>query len=75
MTKSSFFTDSFCSELIRERKKLRHMIESADPFANSNELTQSEIYDLKLAYNRVLALSESAGIISNVILVEDSYVL
>lgn len=75
MTKSSFFTESFCSELIRERKKIKNMIESADPFANSNELTQSEVYDLKLAYNRVLALLESAGVISNVILIEDSYVL
>lgn len=75
MTKSSFFTDHFCSELVRERKKIRHIIEGANPFANPNELTLSEIYDLKLAYNRVLALSESAGIISNVILIEDSYVL
>lgn len=75
MKKNLFFTETFLKECELQRQNLQAQISSREAFGVIRDLTDDEIKQAKMFFNRVLFLLYQGGKISEDEYIKDSYLI
>lgn len=75
MKKNLFFTEAFLKECELQRQNLQAQISSREAFGVVRDLTDNEIKQAKMFYNRVLYLLYQGGKISEDEYIKNSYLI